>query len=337
MFKQLSLITLVGLLILSITAAQAQSAVDPALVETTIQAFDQTRASTSLHIDMQRLIRIEGTAFGGNQQSSASWDVVQTAAGWNLSGSQTSLFSLGDMTNESTIRYIVVDGVTYLNLDDMQFNGAVMQGNPPQGTPADQPAGAMPFDGEIPEGWFTLEADSADQPLPMLGATDNLVQQAFGALLFPISGDSISSISEIAGDTIDGQAMRVLQITLDSQAVIDSEANTLLSAGGGLIREFAGGMPPQMGENTPQSAPPADAQPPEPDTARDAMLDAANIRVVFAVYIGQDDALVHRIYSVIEIAGSGQNENPISSTITTIYDFSAFNAPVEIVAPAVSS
>ncbi len=316
---------LIALLLGTFGAAQAQSAVDPTLLASITQAFDQTRASTSLHIESQQLIARESSEFAMQAQSSASWTLAAGTAGWNLSGAQTTLTQFGDTPTESTIEYVVLDGVTYLNLDGVQMGGGGQDAQ------------------TLPQGWFEVSAeigDPAQTPMRGIASTENLAVQAFGGLIYPITAESVTSVVELPSDTIDGQTMQVYQISLDAQFVIDSDASALLSIGGGM-GGFAGGAPPRGDGDAAQGQPPTDAQgqPPTGDQGQpptgDQAIDPANVRITFAVYIGQDDGLVHRIYSVIEIVTNRDDSS--QTTTTSIHDYSAFNQPAEITAPAVGA
>lgn len=321
-------ITLVAALILTVgvfSAAHAQS--DPALVDTVVQAFEQTQASTSLHVATQSLTERSGgeAGFGGgSQQGQSAWDLALAADGsWNLSGSMSTVLQMGDNQLQNTIEYIMVDGVSYINLDGAQIGQIPGQ--------ADQVT--------TPQGWIELSADGTDQAagFPMLGAAGNLSAQALGGLLLPMSATSITAISVLPDDTIDGQTMHVYQISVDAQSVIDSDASALLR--GGFGGGFGGGQPPQGmpdGSTAPvdgQGTPPSDGQRPSFDQA----LDPANVIVTIAVYIGADDGFVHRIYSVIETASTSRDGSSGVSTVTSITDFSAFNQPVSITAPQIGA
>ncbi len=337
--KRISLLAVLALVVGAFSGAYAQA--DPTVVDTVVQAFEQTRARTSLHVTAQSLTERsggEGGFGGGQQQGQAQWDVSLAADGsWNLSGSQSTVIQMGDNQMQNTIQYIVLDGVTYINLDGAQMGQ--LSGQNDQTT--------------LPHGWFELSADGTDQTagLPLMSATGNVSAQALAGLLFPMSAESITAISALPDDTIDGQAMHVYQISLDAQAVIDSDASVLLRGssgfgGGG----FGGGQPPQGGADERSGAPAADVTPPAPPTngqgtpptdgerpAFDQTLDPANVAITIAVYVGQDDGFVHRIYSVIETAATSPNGGSSVSTVTSIVDFSALNQPVIISAPQVGA
>lgn len=300
MIKRIALIAFVALLLGVGSIGYAQS--DPALLAAVTQAFDQTRASASLHIETQSLVVRDG---GRGQQSSSTWDMTAVEAGWNLSGSQTTVLQMGEIQIETTMQYKVVDGVTYMNLDGVQG----MPGG--QGTQ------------ELPQGWFVLTDDGMNPP--MFGQVENLANQALGGLEFPISAESVTAIVELPGDTLNGQAMRIYQLSLDAQA--------LLSFGRGGF----GGMPPVGGQNAPptdgQNMPPGGGQRPDFGQA----LDPSAIQITFAVYVGQDDGLIHRIYSVIETAFSGSDGAQSTTTATVVSDFTVPAQAIEIAAPEVSA
>lgn len=323
--KRISLVAALILIVGVFSAAHAQS--DPTLVDTVVQAFEQTQSSTSLHVTTQSLTERSGgeAGFGGgSQQGQSAWDLALAADGsWNLSGSQSTVLEMGDNQMQNTIQYVVLDGASYINLDGAQIGQMLGQ--------ADQAT--------TPQGWFEVTRDSTDQTagFPMLGATGNLSAQALGGLRLPMSATSITAISALPDDKIDGQTMHVYQISLDSQLVIDSDASVLLR--GGFGGGFGGGQPPQ-GDGNGMPPAPADGQTPPSDGQRpgfDQVLDPANVIVTIAVYIGTDDGFVHRIYSVIETASTSQDGSSVVSTVTSITDFSAFNQPVSITAPQIGA
>ncbi len=337
--KRISLLAVLILVVSAFSPAYAQA--DPTVVDTVAQAFEQTRVSTSLHVTAQSLTERsggDGGLGGGQQQGQAQWDLSRAADGsWNLTGSQSTVIQMGDNQMQNTIQYIVLDGVTYVNLDGAQMGQ--MFGQTDETT--------------LPQGWFELSADGPDQAagLPLMGATGNVAAQALAGLLFPMSAESITAINALPDDTIDGQTMHVYQISLAAQSVIDSDASVLLrgSSGFGGGGGF-GGPPPQGGAGVGNGAPAADITPPAPPTdgqgtpptagerpAFDQTLDPANVAITIAVYVGQDDGFVHRIYSVIETAATSPDGGSSVATVTSIVDFSAMNQPVMITAPQIGA
>lgn len=334
MKKILSLL-LISLFLVGTVSAQSA---DTALVGAAVAAFEQTLGSTSLHIEAQTI-----TDRGGSQQgSTGSYNAVQGASGWNVSGSQTTTLTMQGNTMETTTSVIVLDGTVY-----MLVEGGMAMFTPPNGDGA-AGGGATPAETTLPEGWYIASspdtATTTDATTPMRGGQQDAssqISRALGALMLPVTAEAITAISELPGDTINGQAMRVLQISLDPQAVIDSGSALLNMGGGGFPGSgFAGPRGDvSQGAQLPDGAremPPLNdgAMPPsgEIDGAQGGrggmgQISAENVQITFAVYIGADDGLIHRVYSVIAMGGD------FATTITTVTDFSAFGEPVEISAP----
>ena len=329
--KRFALLSLLAIAVLvAVVPASAQDAVDPAAVDAVAAALAATQSQSSLHLNTQVFTESNrGTDQAGiSQQDVLVFDLAPMADGWNLAGSQTTSAAtpMGAMDTVSDI--IVLDGTVYLRLT----SGGGESGG---------------FGGMFPEGWFTL--DSLEQNAGGQGRfggfdATSVVNRIVGPLLLPVTADSVLGASELPADQIDGQAMRVIQITLDSQALIDSTASAMLGAGGGMMMMGGPGMR-QDGDSAQampmlQGTPPAggpDGQMPDgampPDGGMQA-LTPENVRMTFAVYIGQDDGLVHRLYAVTD---QGSGDGQFSQPTTTRTDLSAFGAPVSISAPELSS
>ncbi|MBL8134540.1 MAG: hypothetical protein JNL42_21960 [Anaerolineae bacterium] len=320
----LALSLIAAALLIGIIPVGAQSA-DPALIALVAGAFETTLARSSMHIQSQTATESAAGQGGGFQSTgSAAYDLAQTADGWNLSGSRTTSSATPNGAFETTTAIILLDGVVYRRVEgDAGFG-------PPTGGTADSGAAAP----TTPEGWAEVGAQEDVQSGGRGGMID--AGDALGVLLLPISAESVTSIAELPGDTLEGQAMRIFQVTIDPQAVIESGMSGLMGggfAGGG---PGAGGFPPGA-EGTPMppagdagQAPPADA----PEGALAGALSDAEISLTFAVYIGVEDGLVHRVYSVVDAAGGG---GVFTTRTTSVTDFSAFDVPVTITAPVIGS
>lgn len=342
--KRLALFSLlIGLLVASVGTISAQTAVDAAAVDSLAAAVAATLGQSSLHVTAQTFSE-SGSPNGGQggitQETVQSYDLAAAGDSWNLAGTLTSTSATEMGTMDNTTDVVVLDGVTYMRLTS---SGGDNTG----------------ISGAFPEGWFTLESLGQTASGPgRFGGFDSsaFVGRALGLLSLPLTTGSVTAISELADDTIDGQAMRVVQVTADSQALLDSAASALLSQGGMM---FGGGGRPETGgapgdgngapgaapdgstppanlpdgQNQPgeQGQPPGEAgQMPEgsPGTAPE------NVRLTFALYIGREDGLVHRIYSVID---QGGGDGAFSQRQTSLAELSAFGTPVTITAPEVSS
>jgi hypothetical protein len=315
----------------AIGAASAQGA-DAALLAVVTDAVDKTLAVSSMAISQRSQTEITlGQGMTLTQASEAQFVLAQGLDGWNAQGSTSSTTSTPVGALEITSEVILLNNRLYARLGETpQLQGA--QGNLLQGAGAQQ---------ELPEGWFEVTAQSgagtADQ-----AAVPNVEISAdaaafLDALALPLDAQTVLSLNEITPDTIDGQAMRVVQVTVDAEAVASSEAASLLSAGG--FGGMLGGQLPQGGQFPAGGQLPQGAQLPEgvqpPDTLDEMRPpDFSSAQITFAVYIGAQDGLVHRVYSVVAVPG-GQGQ--AAFTTTTISDYSAFNAPVTISAPEIGS
>ncbi len=295
--KPLLALALVGALAVG-QIGLAQEAVDPAALADVAVAFESTRSVESLHLMSQSLTESSGGAngFDLSLQLTQEFDLARTESGWNASGSLVTSSTLPMIgAIELTSEIISIDGVTYARFTDL-----------PEGLPL-----------ELPQDWVDMEQFTAEQGGLPFGPSDN---QLLAMLLLPLDEQSVTAITALPADTIDDQAMSVYQITLDPAAVLESEAASLLNVG---LGAGLGGLP--GGGNGPLPQRPAvDQTPPAPE----------DIQMTFAVYIGDDDGLVHRLYTVIQIAPSGEGDaaRPGLQT-TTVTDLSRFDEPVEITAP----
>lgn len=306
----LRLAALIALLLIGIQTAAAQDAPDPALLDAIATAFENTRTASSLHVVSQSLTESAGGEFSLSSQQTLEADLVQTEEGWNVQGSLISAMTLPFGEFELTTEIIVVDGVTYLRF-----------GEAPEGMPLD-----------LPTEWVDLETFSAAQGQGggMIGGAGLTASadQFTSFLGLPITPEIVTGITPLADDEIDGQVMQVYQLTVDSAALLESEAATLVNVGiGGGAGMMGGGMTPPQGAQ-------GGAMPemPEMPEGTPEPLAPENVEFTFAVYIGADDGLVHRIYSVVSIAA-----DTTAITLTSLTDYSNFNDPVEIAAPEIGS
>lgn len=331
MMPVIRMMTALGLSLLGLSVVSAQNNVDSALLILVSQAVDQTRAVNSLRVETQTRIEIsgmpQGMSFG--QQETSAFALVRAADGWDASGSRTTSVTLPNGAVEFTTETVLLDGTLYLRVGEMPALGGAGMTPPGGQAPAETP--------QLPEGWFDASALLAEGDGLAggigLGAaleSDNLL----GTLALPVDIASVTALAELQPTTINGQTMRVFQLTLDAQAVLDSEAAGLLNAdfGGDMAGGFPGGGFPG-GAGQPPMTPPAEMpalpegtpQPPDP----------ASIQVTFAVYVGEDDGYVHRIYSVIALAQSDPAQPGL--LITMLTDFSSFNQVDAIMMPQIGS
>jgi hypothetical protein len=309
--KMIAGVIVVGVLALGTSLAAAQEA-DLAQVEAVTTAFDATRAVNSLHMTSQSLTEITNANTGMlTMQSTLDFDLVRAEEDWNAAGTLTTTSSLPFGEFSLSAELILVDRVSYVRFTEL-----------PEGIPV-----------ELPQGWVTADeltqqAENAGGQAAGGGLANALPIATTGASLLralnlPLSSETVTAISTLPDDDIDGQVMRVYQLSIDPAAVLESDAAGLLSApiGAG----FGGGNLPE-GFTSPDGVqlptPSADIATPSPE----------DFQVTLAAYVGADDGFVHRIYLLVNTAGNADGSSP-AATITTISDYSNFNTPVEIVAP----
>lgn len=294
----------------------AQEAVEPESLADVAAAFENIRDVTSLHMVSQSLTESSDGANGSafSTQQTQEFDLARTDDGWNAAGSLMTSITLPIGVLELGAEIISVDGVTYVRFNQV-----------PEGIPLD-----------LPQDWVDLERFTAGHGtnsgrplngnLPLGISSDQLL----APLMIPVNSQSVTQITVLPSDEIDGQTMRVYQIAVDPAAVLESDASSLLNANapggfGGFPGGAANGAPPR---GTPE--------PPAPDEL--TAIAPEDIQMTFAVYIGEVDGLVHRIYSIVAVAARGTGDNTMPAiTVTSIIDYSRFNEPVEIITPEIAS
>ncbi len=344
MKKCLSLSLLIlALLVAAIVPASAQSSVDPTALSFVQSAFTNTFAVSSLSVDTQSSTATAGLGSGGGNGNgggfggfggfgvnrTSSYQLASNASDdSNVSGTTTTLANASNATpdanvtpvdNNTTEEIRIVDGKTYIRYTEIPER--MQQQNPPADW-VDVATLPQPAQGTF-GGGFATSAPTANQIL--------------AALSLPVDATGVTAISEQAADSIDGDAMRVFQITLDVDALLKSDSAALL---GGFGRGGFGGGRTGFGANRPGGANGAQATPPvnAPAGAPAVTIEApsaANTQVTLTVWIGADN-LVHRITSVVARSGMGQDGQG-STTLTTTTDFANFNQPMTITAPTAGS
>ncbi len=185
-----------------------------------------------------------------------------------------------------------------------------------------------------PEEW-TKVSEATDNPTLALYT----MTPAFGSSYLPINGFDnpalIASVVEVEAGEINGQAMRVIEFTLDTGAVQTAGfyGTNQVATGTALGAVMGGGM----GGNTP-------GVPPSTDTVTQEQLDQfmQDTTIVQRVWLGVDDQLPYRVEIVITLetemamAELGGMSLPISMVTTTSLDFGDFNAVFDITAPEIA-
>lgn len=311
-----------GLLTGIVPVMQAQ-APDPALIKTVSEAFAKTQAATSLHRDSQSVTQASGLPQGLSigQSSKESVDVSRNGDTLNASGTRTLSLTMPNGETTLTTEYVLLDTAAYVRFTDV---------------PAEMQA-------DLPGTWVdasTLTPPQNAQPgsdrrtgRQMVADLSDLSSRLLAELSLPITESSVTQIKPLADAVIANQTVKVYQITLDSAAVLDSEAASLLDvqfgAGGGMGAPDGQGFPgAQGGAALPTGTPPA-----MPTLSPD------DIQMTFAVSIGPD-GYVWSLYSVIATTTtmtSPMGDLSLALTMTTQTNYSAFNLPVEITAPELGS
>lgn len=341
----------VGLLTLGAVApTMAQTNVDTSLLDAVKTAFDSTNAVTSVTVNSQSTSgAAQSDANAPSRTIIQSDQIAANGSGWDVSGSLTTSSTGGQNgASETTLEYIEVNGVTYVRFTAIPEQMTQMG---------------------LPTEWVDVST-LGRIPGVSVNADGSISVAALDVLELPLDTSSVTAISELPAETIDGVNMRVFQLTLDASALEASDAAGLLdvNVGGGFgggrsgngqqlpdgqaPQDMNGQQPPQgqpgNGQQPPGGQPPADAngqQPPQGQTGNGQPpggfqmqpLSAENMQVSVTVWVG-DDGLVHRVSSNVAAAPASDaaTSGPMASgfNVTTVSDFSQFNVPVQISAPA---
>lgn len=312
--QRLALPVVIGVLLTGVTAVFAQETVDPALLAEVTAAFENTRAVDSLHVLSQSVT--EGSATAGgltmNSQQTQEFDIVKTESGIKAQGTITTTLTLPFGEMQIGAETIIVDEVTYIRFNQI---------------PAELPL-------NLPAEWVEMEAfiaaQSAGQGSSLPGGSGMMAgvspDDLLAELMLPLTAEAVTAISALPSAEIAGQTMQVYQLTLDSAAVLASDAASLVNTG----RAGAGGLP--AGTEPGMMALP-EGMPEVPGSSEP--LSPEDIQLTCAVYIGAD-GLIYRIYMVVNNMGSGENASS-ALTVTGVTDYSNFNELVEITAPDIPS
>jgi hypothetical protein len=128
----------------------------------------------------------------------------------------------------------------------------------------------------FPDDWVNVEDAQDDYPFLASINVETITSSYAGPLSIPIDEDSVLAIEEGEDDEIDGQDMRVFEIEYGAEVLLSTEA---MSA---LVEAFAG-MAPGI----------------DVEDIIAQMADGAEI--IYTVWIGEDDELIHRMDSAVSI------------------------------------
>ena len=330
MKKHFTLVICCILIIAATLPARAQDSVDPQLLNTVQTAFTNLLNQSSFTQNTTSTTEFPDTLNGAvTNQGSASYQLAAAANGWNISGTQTTTISAppgGNISDTATtsMELVIVDGISYIRFTAVP---EFMQSR------------------NLPQVWTALDQSQEQRFAGMKTSSEEVTV----ALNLPLDASGITALTETAADTIDGQAMRVFQITFDSQAVMNSGASSLIggagdsmviigdervgeSGGPSVSSSGGGGVPsgaPDTNSSGGGSAPPiqqGNFQPPSMDS-----------QITATVWVGSD-GLVHRITIVVTSTPTDSSVgNSGSSTVTTTIDFTDFNQSITIAAPTVGT
>ncbi|HVU15055.1 MAG TPA: hypothetical protein VHD90_27465 [Phototrophicaceae bacterium] len=322
MKKTLSLLILIfSISLVAVFPTSAQAGPDPTLVTFIQTAFQNTLAVSSLAVTADGIsanMAAGQTTGTPTLERMSSYQLSMSGGAWNMTGTQSFGPPASAATpeanatpeaateqaltgaNVTTLQEVILDGKTYIRYTAIPQRMET-QNPPPNWTDTSTLPSGTTFAGGIP---------TADQVLQLLA--------------LPISTTSITNLSEGTATTMDGTSMRVFNVTMDVQSVLNSSAESVLNIGlGGAPRRPAG---------TATQAAVAPAATPQ---ARAQGMTPANTQLTLTVWIGSDN-LVHQITSVVTRLNMGSNAD-MTTTLTTTTDFTDFNQPVTISAPTLSS
>lgn len=290
---------------------------DLSLIEQVSSAFAQTASMSSLTLESRSVTEAEGlpAGFDLSQQSLRTALLIRSGETWDISSSDTSITGTPQGEMRITSETITVNGVTYIRFTELPDT----------------------IETGFPVVWTDTATLVTEEPAT-LSETNN-ADNILGELALPVTAESVSAASLLADDAIDGQTMRVIQLTLDPASVLESGAAALLQSNtgpglgmmGGAGGFGADGQMPTLPEgiSLPEGAAPPDAATFDESPA----LEPEDVQITLAVYIGADDGLVHRIYRVIALAPT-EGGMPFAFTTTTLTNYSDHGAPASIVPPA---
>lgn len=326
MKKRFGLLLGLVLVLAGILPASAQSSIDPQLQGVLQTAFTNMLFETSMTLTTNSSTETADAQAAGTpaRQSSGKFQLAATATDWNISGSETTTINgafggAGDASATAepatiSLDFVMVDGKSYVRFTSVPE--AMQQNLSSDWTEVGQGQGGQ--NGQNGRGGFAGAFTSS--------------QQITAALYLPLDATSVTALTEAPADTIDGQAMRVFQISFDPQALANTQAAPLVRGVGG----FSGGRGTGGGQNAPAGNGNDGAQATRP-AGGGFQFAPMNTEITATVWVGSDQ-LIHRIETVVTRTPSdanGTGPGAAASTTTTTTDFSDFNQPVTITAPAV--
>lgn len=286
-------------------------------------------------ISTQMSMAAAGTGAGMSTEISqiSDFQVQKTGDGYNAAGTFQHTLSMnmpgaaGNMAGAPgtafTLKVVTIDGKTYIRFD--------------LGDAASNPAASM-MASMFPSGWVEAGAEGGS---PLLASFGPEMLKGLYDLSLSVDTISVWSIEESAGEEMDGQAMRVFDISYNPETYFQSGALEALTNSIGSMGDGAGsmgGMPNVPGAPAMPDIPSPDAPPSLEDIAH-------SLQVSLRVYIGADDGLLHHMESTVTYDLSAMQAStatpgavmPMVMSLTGATTFSNFNQPVTIEAPDLSA
>ena len=166
----------------------------------------------------------------------------------------------------------------------------------------------------VPNDWFNVNENTEEFPGSRFLNVATFISLARGETLYLLQEESIETITELKSESIDGQETRVFEVTLDSEAVMETNQSFMPN----LLSEL----------NT------------DPSVIWDALAEGSNISM--KVWIGDDDIIQRIEYIASSSFDLGIGEFSSGSVSVTqagrsTVRLSAFNDPVEIEIPQIDS
>lgn len=308
--KRIAVFVVLGLLLVGVFSVGAQGLSEGekaalADVSAAFEAFLKLESYTSVMeqtITQDMSLNMGQQTMGGqtlqfsNTISQSGTSVIQnTEDGFNMSGKLEQLITqnMGAGSQEMgwTLDLIVVDGVLYGRVDNAKGMFSTM----------------------APEGWINVNEDGADSPI-FAGINIEMLQQTYG-LTYPLNEETVISITKLEDEELNGQVMRVFDISYNIDALLESG---MFAAALGAVGE-------------------------QPGMTQEELIDLINQMLSGAefqlkVWVGQNDGLLHRFDSLLKVDSTISFQGmsmPMVMEVVSSVTFSDFNAPVEIAAPEI--
>ena len=166
---------------------------------------------------------------------------------------------------------------------------------------------------QYPEGWVNLIENPTGVPGMELFNIDSMTSMTNTGLQYPITEDTVATIEELDDfEEIDGIETRAFAVTLDTLALLETEAFDALS---GMMNADALGM--------------------DVNDMMTQMFENAFFDLV--IWVGVDDGLVHRTDMILDIDAAlsvpGAGSVNLVQSLEASFTYTEFDDPVEIVAP----